>query len=235
MVVTGEPDPVGPVPGARLDELEKGNGGELDPVGKVGGPVPVPLVGTMTVEFGRGKGALEGKVDRGGIPVPDTPVPDGAVHTPVELSAGNGGEDGKPVPPIDAELDTADPGGLGDVPVGTKPVDVGAVELESGNGSVDVLKGGPVADMNDSLLLVVDLVTATEERSTVRVKVKVVTVTLPLLSVNVLVAVPVMASTLDVSKIGVVDAELSGATELELVANGGPAVAAEVVPTAIDV
>lgn len=131
--------PVDPVPLARLEELVRGNGAELDPVADMGMSVvgkPVPLTGPVPVgptatveELLSGNGTLTvllreppGPVPVGPEKVPDGPVPhDGAVPvgpTPqVELEAGNGAVvgvaegDGTPVREV-----TPVPGALPDGP-----------------------------------------------------------------------------------------------------------------------
>jgi hypothetical protein len=124
--------PIVPVPLARLDELERGNGAELDPVAEigvpdVGKPVPLaePVAGPVPVgpndtveELLSGKGTLTVLLG-----VPPGPVPVGPENVP----------------------DGPAPQG-GDVPVGPAP----QVELEAGNGAVEgVVEGGgaPVRDV----------------------------------------------------------------------------------------
>lgn len=170
MLVPNGPVPVGPGPRDRLEELEKGNGAELEWVAEMGIPVPVPVPNAAVEELLNGNGALavllmtppvpvpqdgetavgpaaEVELDKGngavegeGTPVRDvTPVP-GAVPvgpTPVELPAEYGGDEDLAVPPEDAELDTPVPEGAQDVPVGRKPVECKAEELDNGNGTDD--------------------------------------------------------------------------------------------------
>jgi hypothetical protein len=124
--------PIVPVPLAIVDELERGNGVELDPVAEIGMPdvgkpvpVPGPVAGPVPVgptdaveELLSGKGTLTVLLGEsaGAVPVGPEKVPDGPV-------------------PQD-----------GDGPVGPAP----QVELEAGNGAVEgVVEGGgaPVKDV----------------------------------------------------------------------------------------
>lgn len=148
--------PGSPVPCARLDELESGNGAELDPVAEMGMPdvgkavplrAPVPVGPNETVEEllnGKGTLAVLLREPPGPVPVGPENVPDGPVShngdvfvgpTPeVELEAGNGAAesvvegDGAPVREV-----TPVPGALPDGP------DI-PVELPAEN-------GGPVCEI----------------------------------------------------------------------------------------
>ncbi|SPQ19708.1 cf1176b8-b604-4c49-be30-5329c93d29f4 [Thermothielavioides terrestris] len=243
---------------------------ELD-IGYGAVPRPALPVGPAAdEELLMGKGGVWIGVDEL-LVVLQTVVPRGAVP-PAELDElvkGNGGE-----PELVAETGNPDEGTPVPPPVSVPP-GADAVPFVNGNGveaenielpelpvnvlvslwlwlavpgAVDVFKGSPVADMNVSFVLLAELVTREDDgRGTVLVKVIVVTDVVPLLNVNVLVAVSVMASTLDVPRLEVVDPEFPG-VKLEFVpavadvAGGAseavdeaPDVAGEVIPAVMDV
>jgi hypothetical protein len=124
--------PIVPVPRAKLDELEMGNGAELEPVTEIGMPdvgKPVPLAGPVA-----------------------GPVPVGSNDTVEELLSGKGTLAvllGVPPGPVPVGPENVPDGPVpqdGDVPIGPAP----QVELEAGKGAVEsVVEGGgaPVRDV----------------------------------------------------------------------------------------
>jgi hypothetical protein len=202
--------PVGPGPRDKLDELEKGNGAELEPVADVGGPVPVPI---QEVPVGPRETAEELLTGNGAELLPvwldNAPVPVGAQEVPLGK---------KPVEGSSVELDNGK--GMVDAP-DVEPVVPGPVV-----DAVPLVKGVPTlddAEMGGPALSE----TPVELSVRVMVSVMVLTVVLPL-TTKLLLIEAVMASTVDVIKTGSVLVVLSMTDE-------DPEVAAELGPTPVDV
>ena len=222
--------PVGPGPRDRLDELEKGNGAELEPVAGVETPVPVPI---QEVPVGP-RAAVEDLLNGNGA------VPVALGNIPVEFPAEYGGDEVWAVQLELAGLDIP-------VPVERKPVEENKVELNSGNGTVDttdaeavtvvdaapVVKGVPLADdseKDDPRLSERPV----ELRVRVMIRVMVLIVALPL-TIKLVLAEAVMASTLEVPKMGWVVRMLGVADAVSWIEVECSDVGAELGPTPVDV
>jgi hypothetical protein len=120
ILVPNGPVPVGPGPRDRLDELEKGNGAELERVAEMGIPVPVPVPNAAVDELLRGNGALAVLLMTPPVPVPQDGETAVGPAAEVELDNGNGAVEGDG-PPVRLVMPVP-----GAVPVGPNPVELPA-------------------------------------------------------------------------------------------------------------